>query len=415
MQNKSWKLFLEKLNSPLMRKGEYTHDHVRKFYEALGRPGDDLKIIHVAGTNAKGTVTYKLAKMLELSGYKTGMFISPHQFSWRERVSINGRLISPEECGQFVELNYRLEKELGTDLTFFEFFTMMAFNYFRQEKVDAAVIEVGLGGRLDATNIISKSLLSVITSISLDHTNALGNTDDLICEEKCGIIKPHCPVLVGPQVPLHVVKRFAEERHAPVHVSQVRGKDFSEENAALIRKAADILSSTYTIKSQAIEEALSNDHNLPCRLQPLEKRLLAPFPRLESVHFDIGHNPDAVMKTLQKYNQMVDMSKTVIVYGCKILKDFKACVSNILSFSPLSVYLVQSQTTAHKSGIVESGLIKHEFKDDEKVIRVAEGDIAQTLRQVVAQGNVKHILVIGSFTLMRESRSFFGIEDLQDE
>lgn len=415
MSNKTWKLFLEKLNSPLMRKGEYTLDHVKKFYDALGRPGEELKIIHVAGTNAKGTVTYKLAKMLELSGYKTGMFISPHQFSWKERVSINGQLISQEECSKFVELNYRLEKELGTDLTFFEFFTMMAYNYFRQEKVDAAVIEVGLGGRLDATNVISKSLLSLITSISLDHTNALGNNEDLICEEKCGIIKPHCPVLIGPQVPLHVVRRFAEERHAPLYVSQIRGKDFTEENAGLIRKAAEILSSTYTIKNEALEEALSSAHNLPCRLQPLQKKLLAPFPFLESVHFDIGHNPDAVLKTLLKFNQMVDMRKTVIVYGCKVLKDFKTCVSQLLAFSPLAIYLVQPRTPGHKSGIIQSDLIKQDFIDIEKVIRVAEGDIAQTLAHITRQPDVKHVLVIGSFTLMRESRRFFGIEDPQDE
>lgn len=178
---KGWQEFLKKVASPIDRPGIYTLDYVAKFRQALGNPGEDLKILHIAGTNAKGTVTYKLAKMLELSGYKTGMFLSPHLFSWRERVQVNSELISKEYCGEFMNKYKYARNKVGFDLSFFEFFWVLALDYFEHQKVDAAVIEVGLGGGLDATNIMPKSLLSIITSISLDHTQILGDTVEKIC------------------------------------------------------------------------------------------------------------------------------------------------------------------------------------------------------------------------------------------
>ncbi len=178
---RGWQEFLKKINTSIDRPGIYTLEYVSQFRKALGNPGQDLKIIHVAGTNAKGTVTFKLAKMLELSGYKTGLFLSPHLFSWRERVQINSQLIPKEYCGEFLDKYKFARNKLGFDLSFFEFFWVLALDYFEYQKVDAAVIEVGLGGRLDATNIMEKSLLSIITSISLDHTQILGNTVEEIC------------------------------------------------------------------------------------------------------------------------------------------------------------------------------------------------------------------------------------------
>ena len=129
-----------------------------------------MKVIHVAGTNAKGTVTYKMAKMLEMSGYKTGFFQSPHLFSWSERVQVDSQLIPKEYCGEFLDRYKFAKAKAGYDLSFFEIFWILALDYYEACKVDVAVIEVGLGGRLDATNILDKSLLSIITSISLDHT-----------------------------------------------------------------------------------------------------------------------------------------------------------------------------------------------------------------------------------------------------
>lgn len=177
---KGWQEFLKKINYSMIRPGSYSLQPVSEFRQLWGNPGQDLKIIHVAGTNAKGTITYKLAKMLELSGYRTGLFLSPHLFSWRERVQVDSELIPKEYCGQFMEKYKEVKTKAGFDLSFFEFFWLLALDYYQARQVDVAIVEVGLGGRLDATNILDKSLLSIITSISLDHTQVLGDTIDLI-------------------------------------------------------------------------------------------------------------------------------------------------------------------------------------------------------------------------------------------
>lgn len=409
MANQKWLSFLAKLKSPLMRKGEYTLETVKLFHDALGRPGDSLNIVHVAGTNAKGTITYKLAKMLELSGHKTGCFISPHLFSWRERVLLNDKLIPKEECEEFIEIYDGLVKKLGLDLSFFEFFTLLAFHYYKKSKVDVAIMEVGLGGRLDATNILDKSLLSVITSISLDHTNVLGTTVDQICEEKAGITKKNCPLLIGPQVPLSVVEKIARPQNAPVYISK-SGKDYKEENKNLLLEASRLISPKFKISKDAEYEAIENKE-LPCRLEPLSQELLANFPNLKSVHFDVGHNPDALKKTLARYSQIVDMGKTAIVYGCKPLKDGKACLDILASFKPKGIFAVHSKDPESKAVVLAHDI---QAMAPDLVKMEADGDIFLTMDKICKQRNYSHILAIGSFTLMRESRAFFGIIDPRD-
>lgn len=409
MANPRWQAFLAKLRSPLMRKGEYTLDTVKRFHEALGRPGDELKIVHVAGTNAKGTVTYKIAKMLELSGHKTGSFISPHLFSWRERVQINGGLIPKEACEEFIDIYEDITKKLNVDLSFFEFFTLLAFYHYKKEKVDVAVVEVGLGGRLDATNILDKSLLSIITSISLDHTNVLGSTVDQICAEKAGIIKHGCPTLIGPQVPLEVATAIAKERESPLYVSKP-GKDFREENANLLREAAKLIRPTLNITKEAEDEAISK-WEAPCRLEPLSSTLLSKFPTLKSVHFDVGHNPDALEKTLARYSRQTDMNKAAIVYGCKPSKDCSTCLDVLSFFAPKLIFAVCSNEPDSKAVIPAAEIQALRPKD---VKLIGNGGIEESLAEIVKDQTIEHILVIGSFTVMRESRQFFGIQDPRD-
>ena len=170
------------------------------FNQKLGDPASAITTIHVTGTNGKGSVVYKIAKALEASGYKTGMYVSPHISSFRERITINGEMISEEDVVRNLQMINAIEPTLPTSLSFFECVTGMAFNYFKEKKVDVAVIEVGLGGRLDSTNIINPEL-SVITSIGLDHQGILGNTITDIAREKAGIIKDGKPVVVGPNCP----------------------------------------------------------------------------------------------------------------------------------------------------------------------------------------------------------------------
>ena len=175
------------------------------FNQKLGNPAGGIKTIHVTGTNGKGSVVYKIAKALEASGYKTGMYISPHISSFRERITINGEMISEADVIRNLQLINSIESTLPSSLSFFECVTGMAFNYFKEKNVDVAVIEVGLGGRLDSTNIIDPEL-SVITSIGLDHQGILGETITDIAREKAGIIKDNKPVVVGPNCPHQQVR-----------------------------------------------------------------------------------------------------------------------------------------------------------------------------------------------------------------
>ncbi|MGV3508190.1 MAG: bifunctional folylpolyglutamate synthase/dihydrofolate synthase [Sphingobacteriaceae bacterium] len=160
----------------------------------LNNPQNQFTTIHVAGTNGKGSVSHMIAAILQTAGYKTGLYTSPHLRDFRERIRINGEMISEADVIQFVKQQQKNIEEI--EPSFFEVTVAMAFQYFASEKIDIAVIEVGLGGRLDSTNIITP-LLSVITNIGYDHTNILGNTLPEIAYEKAGIIKPDVPVVIG--------------------------------------------------------------------------------------------------------------------------------------------------------------------------------------------------------------------------
>jgi dihydrofolate synthase/folylpolyglutamate synthase len=160
----------------------------------LDNPQDKFKSIHIAGTNGKGSTSHMLAAVLQKAGYKTGLYTSPHLKDFRERIRINGKMVSKSFVKDFVKSQTEIIQEI--EPSFFEVTVAMAFDYFAKEKVDIAIIEVGLGGRLDSTNIITPEL-SVITNISLDHTNILGNTLPEIAFEKAGIIKKNIPVVIG--------------------------------------------------------------------------------------------------------------------------------------------------------------------------------------------------------------------------
>jgi len=182
----------------------------------LDNPQNRLKCIHIAGTNGKGSTSHMLASVLQEAGYKVGLYTSPHLKDFRERIKINGKEISEDFVCEFVAKHKDFFE--ANDMSFFEMSVGLAFDYFASEKVDIAIIEVGLGGRLDATNIITP-LVSVITNIDLDHTQFLGNTPAAIAGEKAGIIKPNVPVVIGEYTnetqPVFLAK--AEENKAPIY------------------------------------------------------------------------------------------------------------------------------------------------------------------------------------------------------
>lgn len=161
-----------------------------------GHPHQKFKTIHVAGTNGKGSVSHMLAAVLQSAGYKTSLYTSPHLKDFRERIRINGEMIPENDVSEWVENYMSKNEKWKIDPSFFELTVAMTFDYFAQQKVDIAVIEVGLGGRLDSTNIITPEV-SVITNIGLDHTDLLGNTIEKIAFEKAGIIKENVPVVIG--------------------------------------------------------------------------------------------------------------------------------------------------------------------------------------------------------------------------
>ncbi len=169
-------------------------ENTLKLSEALGNPHKQFKSIHIAGTNGKGSTSHMMASICQAAGYKTGLYTSPHLVDFRERIRIDAEMIPQENVVTFVEKNKKMIEEIQP--SFFEMCVVMAFDYFAKEKVDIAVIEVGMGGRLDSTNIINP-LISIITNISYDHMQFLGNTLPKIAREKAGIIKEHTPIIIS--------------------------------------------------------------------------------------------------------------------------------------------------------------------------------------------------------------------------
>lgn len=221
----------------------------------LGNPHKKFLTIHIAGTNGKGSTSHTLAAILQECGYKVGLYTSPHLIDFRERIKVNGEMASKEHVVDFVEKHKTFFEPLTP--SFFELTTAMAFSYFAEQQVDIAVVEVGLGGRLDCTNIITP-ILSIITNISIDHTQFLGSTLTEIAREKAGIIKPGVPVVIGETTP-ETKKVFcakASSVGAPIA--------FAEEEALLLSAQPSALGGfTYkTVPFGTIEGELGGDYQI---------------------------------------------------------------------------------------------------------------------------------------------------------
>lgn len=292
--------------------------------EHFGHPNRQYKTIHIAGTNGKGSCSHTIAAILQSQGYKVGLYTSPHLVDFRERIRVNGECLPEQYVIDFVEENRAFFEPLHP--SFFELTTAMAFKYFAEQKVDYAVIEVGLGGRLDCTNIITP-VLSVITNISFDHTQFLGNTLAEIAGEKAGIIKPDVPVVIGEYIEetRPVFEKVAEERHSPILFAQdedismnvdmeLKGS-YQERNRKTILAALNVLRQTMTIS----DEAIRNGFGHVCELTGLrgrwEKLGEAPL-----VICDTGHNL-AGWKYLATQINDVDAQVKHIVFGMVDDKD----------------------------------------------------------------------------------------------
>lgn len=311
----------EKIGAKAYKPGlQTTHELDEHFVH----PHRQYKTIHIAGTNGKGSCSHTIAAILQSQGYKVGLYTSPHLVDFRERIRVNGECLPEQYVIDFVEENRAFFEPLHP--SFFELTTAMAFKYFAEQKVDYAVIEVGLGGRLDCTNIITP-VLSVITNISFDHTQFLGNTLAEIAGEKAGIIKPHVPVVIGEYIEetRPVFEKVAGEHHSPILFAQdedtamevdmeLKGS-YQERNRKTILAALKVLRQTMTIS----DEAIRNGFGHVCELTGLrgrwEKLGEAPL-----VICDTGHNL-AGWKYLATQINDVDAQVKHIVFGMVDDKD----------------------------------------------------------------------------------------------
>ena len=235
--------------------------------EYLDNPHQRFKTIHVAGTNGKGSTSHMLASVLHEAGFKVGLYTSPHLKDFRERIKVNGRMISKNAVSTFVAQNKTFFE--ANELSFFEMTVGLAFSYFEKKAVDIAIIEVGLGGRLDSTNVITPEV-AVITNIGLDHTQFLGETLSKIAREKAGIIKPNVPVVIGETLPESKVVfteiadknkasiSFAENQDASKYETDLLG-DYQELNKRTVLSALNVLKNQgWKVSEKAVVKGLKN-------------------------------------------------------------------------------------------------------------------------------------------------------------
>ncbi|MFT5255050.1 MAG: dihydrofolate synthase/folylpolyglutamate synthase [Candidatus Paceibacteria bacterium] len=292
----------------------------------LGNPQHEFKSIHVAGTNGKGSTSHMMASVLQEAGYKVGLYTSPHLKDFRERIKINGMMIPKRKVSSFVVKHKDFFK--NNKLSFFEMTVGLAFHYFAESQVDIAIIEVGLGGRLDSTNIISPEL-SVITNIGLDHTQFLGTTLEAIAKEKAGIIKSKIPVVIGELHPdtKKVFQQVALENNAPIIYSEeenvslfdcdLKG-NYQKKNQRTALVALKILASKgFSISKTDLEKG--------CNTVVANTGLLGRWQILQqspTVICDTAHNKEGLMLTMQQLKQ-TPYRKLHIVFGVVGDKDLE--------------------------------------------------------------------------------------------
>lgn len=303
-------------------------DNILRLDGIFGHPHHAYKTIHIAGTNGKGSVSHTLAAILQSAGYKTGLYTSPHLKDFSERIRVNGKPVDKHFVSRFVEKAKPYIEEIKP--SFFEITTIMAFEWFRRQKVDVAVIETGLGGRLDSTNII-RPVLSVITNVSMDHVKLLGNTIEKIAAEKAGIIKEGIPVVVGEADettrPIYEAKSpniiFAEDFEYPDVDYELKGY-CQAKNKRTIQAALEVLRLEFDLNREAVENGFAHVVELT-GLQGRWQRL-GDNPAIIA---DTGHNEGAI-KYISEQLIDYDCDTLRIVFGMVNDKD----VSTVLSLMP---------------------------------------------------------------------------------
>lgn len=381
-----------------------TLERITSVLEKLGNPQNDFDAIHIAGTNGKGSVSVMLAKVFETAGKKCGLFISPYIIDFRERIQINGQYISESDLCRLADK----VKATNVSLTEFEFITAVAFLYFSEQKIDILVCETGLGGRLDATNTITRKLAAVITKVGLDHTAILGDTIEQIASEKCGIIKD-CPVVSNPcqeKAALKVIKKSAKELYLPsikevVKISEDtfiynnREYTLSLKGNYQIENALTVLETLKAIKSDIpyniIYKALASTY-FPARMETVSKKPL--------IVIDGAHNPDgaaALAKELKKYN-----GEAVAIIGAMRDKDFETVLKRTLPYCKAAITVeVKNMPRAEVAENLAAAASKY-------CETVSAEDYKSAIKLAKEKAGDNPIFVFGSLYLAADIRKLFN-------
>lgn len=387
---------------------------VRRLDEALGYPSTEVKgVVHIAGTNGKGTVCHKISRALSRSGLKTGLFVSPHVSNFRERFRIDGKMIDEDILQRHLLNVFGEADRFDIPVSFFELVTMTAFLHFAESKTDMIVLEAGLGGRLDATNIVQNVALSIITSVGLEHTRVLGNTVEEITREKAGIIKPGIPVLIGRQVPRKVVIDLAQGLGSSV-LELDAGLSICQENDALARKA---------VESVGCDPSLVYKDEFPdCRFENVN------LSNGMKAILDVAHNPSALdyLFGLVEAKYFVrgicenNERRICLVFALSASKDHQECLNVISKYQHLfhCISFTKSNTTRALEPQVLTQSIQESFADkwNDQIEFRQDGSVTEAIRSSLANGRGKEqiILVCGSIFMMTEAKLALNIIEAID-
>jgi len=334
-------------------------ERVQKILEALGNPQLDFSSIHIAGTNGKGSTAAMTASILKEAGYTVGLYTSPHLLSYTERIKVDNRDISPKEFNQGISLVKKIilklqKKNKAFKPTVFEVLTAVAFWYFAKKEVQVAIVEVGMGGRLDATNVLYP-LVSVITNVDYEHTEILGKTLTAIAQEKAAIIKPGIPVVTAEAKsdPLKVIKAQAEKNLSvlqqvkayPIYLTNLLG-EHQKINAACA--VAAIKLAGIEVGQKQIECGL-RDTQWPGRLQIISRKPL--------IIVDGAHNP-AGAKGLKEALRQLFPGKFTVIFGCQATKDFCLIIKTLASIAKKFIITRSSNAQAQKQSLVLASINK---------------------------------------------------------
>lgn len=453
------KLYMTNLFNPV----KLGLENMDRLHEMLGRPMDkpEIAVVHVAGSNGKGSVSLKTAHTLEkYGGWKVGLFVSPHISSFRERIQINGVPITETQVETHLQWVFDICKTENIPATFFEVTTALAFRVFATENVDVVVLETGLGGRLDATNVIRQPAVSVITSIGLEHTRILGDTIELIALEKGGIMKAGCPVLLGRNVPFKVLQQQSKQKGVSrlYTCDEILGpeagptsEDYDVENSRIATAAIQLLQShrqkiDNQVKSISLNEiAIGVQIRPPCRFEELNITIsLADLPsdravclndspdgntptKIVRVVLDVAHNPQAMDYLITKLRANYSSNNLRVVVGMSADKDLKYCTNALLTHvggNPERIHLVEA---SHPRAASISAMVKanpkllncHYSTPKKDGINLDGQDASSVSKQVrsalqLAAANDEIVVVCGTVFIMADAREELGIIEPRD-